>query len=60
MPDMAKERNVNKKRETIRKPVDYETIPIWDDQDRPEPPKGTKKAKHRTEEEDMILDKDEY
>jgi|GEM_PF-5508538 len=53
-----KERNVNKKRETIRKPVDREAAPEWDDQDRLVPPKQAKSGKRRSEEEDMILDKD--
>ena len=50
---------MNKKRETIRKPVDREATPDWDDQDRQLPPKGAKERKHRSEEEDMILDKDD-
>ncbi len=50
---------MNKKRETIRKPVDREAIPDWDDQDRQLPPKGAKKGRRRSEEEDMILDKDD-
>jgi hypothetical protein len=54
-----KERNVNKKRETIRKPVDHESTPEWDDQDRHLPPTQDKSGKHRSEEEDMILDKDD-
>jgi len=49
---------VNKKRETIRKPIDREAVPDWDDQDRVVPPKA-KKGKHRSEEEDMILEKDD-
>ncbi len=53
-----KERNVNKKRETIRKPVDREVTPEWDDQDRHVPPNTTKNGKRRSEEKDMILDKD--
>jgi len=54
-----KERNVNKKRETIRKPVDREATPEWDDQERYVPPKQVKKGKPHSEEEDMILDKDD-
>jgi len=50
---------VNKKRETIRKPVDREATPEWDDQERYTPPKQVKNGKHRSEEEDMILDKDD-
>lgn len=58
MPDLAKERNVNKKRETIRKPIDREAVPDWDDQERVVPPKA-KKREHRSEEQDMILEKDD-
>ncbi len=51
---------MNKKRETIRRPVDREAVPDWDDQDRRiPPPKQAKGPKHRSEEEDMILDKDD-
>ncbi|MFA6681306.1 MAG: hypothetical protein WCS35_04685 [Sphaerochaeta sp.] len=50
---------MNKKRETIRKPVDREATPEWDDQDRHVPPKQGKNGNHRSEEEDMILDKDD-
>ncbi len=50
---------MNKKRETIRKPVDREATLEWDDQDRHVPPKQAKNGKHRSEEEDMILDKDD-
>jgi hypothetical protein len=59
MPALAKERNVNKKRETIRKPVDHEKIADWDDQDRLVPPKQAKKRKYHSEEEDMIREKDD-
>ncbi len=50
---------MNKKRETIRKPVDREATFEWDDQDRYTPPKQTRSGKHHSEEEDMILDKDD-
>lgn len=50
---------MNKKRETIRKPIDREATPEWDDQDRYAPPKQVKKGKHHSEEEDIILDKDD-
>ncbi|HKM08317.1 MAG TPA: hypothetical protein VJ869_15245 [Sphaerochaeta sp.] len=51
---------MNKKRETIRKPVDREATPEWDDQDRYAPPKHVEKGKkHQSEEEDMVLDKDD-
>ncbi|MBI9095200.1 MAG: hypothetical protein JEY71_09990 [Sphaerochaeta sp.] len=50
---------MNKKRETIRKPVDREANLEWDDEDRYVPPQKEKNGKHRSEEEDMILDKDD-
>jgi len=59
MPDLAKERNVNKKRETIRRPAEREAVPSWDEQDRLDPPKGSKKGKYHSDEEDMILEKED-
>ena len=59
MPYLAKERNVNKKRETIRRPVDREAVPPWDEQDRLDPPKGAKKGTYHSDEEDMILEKED-
>ncbi|MDT4762103.1 hypothetical protein [Sphaerochaeta sp. PS] len=52
---------MNKKRETIRKPIDREMVPDWDKDDRIAPPKPEpKKRKLHDEEEDMISDKEEY
>ena len=50
---------MNKKRETIRRPVDREAVPPWDEQDRLDPPKGAKKGTYHSDEEDMILEKED-
>ncbi len=51
---------MNKKRETIRKqPIDPEAVPIWDDQERTEPSTQPRRGRRLSDEEDMILEKDD-